>query len=459
MPRKKKTEENSTIQPTQIASSIETVEIPEFMIDSYHKYLSYIICGRVTCNLYDGFKNIYRRILIAANDICKDKFIKSARLTGNVYNYSPHGDSYSSIVKAVNNGYLEGHGNFGNLFAIEPDGAAAQRYTEVKLHPVSEILYLNKDLLPYVPYKETESSKKNDIIMEPLFLPALLPGIFVGLPNTTEFDSNMALKLSVTMPRYAVLSLLNYVIKYLTEKIWDPTILYYQHHNIVKQVDTDTKSSYEVEFGIPTIEDKDGNIHLLSTLPTIQMISKFKSIPVIDKTTSSTDIVFNKKYYTNQFRKKVKFNMKAYKMIDNDCENVQVYDYPIRYAIQIILNTLKTFLFPRYFSDQEQKALNKIKELEILKSARDKYVDKHTPFDQLTKEEQLVSSKHSSASFMTIEKRINDLNSVILTLKTRSQNIDKEILKLYQDAFDKISKYMAKYIKDKKIKIYDVSKI
>lgn len=460
MPKKKK--EQSILTPdlsNQIASSIKEIDIEDYMVDSYNKYLSYIISGRVASNIFDGFKNIYRRILYAANDKCKDHFIKSARLTGEVYNYSPHGDSYSSIVKAVNNGYLIGQGNFGNLFSVEGDPPAAQRYTEVKLSPISEILFLNKDLLDYVPYIETESSKADDVILEPLFLPVLLPGIFVAIPTTTEFDKNMALKQYIVMPRYSVLSLLKYVIKYLKENKWDPSLLYYQHHNIIKQANTDTKSTFTVEFKIPISEDSKGNIHLLSTLPLTQMISKLKSVPYIDSTTTSTDIIIPKKYYNSNFKSKITFNTKGYKLIDNDYENVVLHDYPIRYAIQIILNTLKTFLFPRYFKDKEQKLLDKINEYEILKIVRSKYIDKHIPFDQLSKEEQDIASNHSSATFMTIEKKIEKFNSDLEIIRNRAKDIDKEILILYEDAYTKVSKYMSKYIKDNNIKIYDVTNI
>ena len=464
MPRKKKQEEiTNPINPSdigQIANTLELVDIPEYMKDAYYKYISYIISGRVACNIFDGFKTIYRRILYAAKDICKDHNVKSARLDGEVIGkYSPHGSAYTSIVKSVLNGILIGKGNFGTNFGVEVEGAAASRYTEVRLNPISEILYLNKDLLPYVPYIETEMSKPEDILKEPLFLPSLLPNIYTAINNTSEFSNNMALNISIIMPRYAVLSLLNYVLKYLKEGIWDSSLLYYQYHNIIKKASSDIKSKFEEEFKIPVIEDEKGNIHLLATLPLVQMDVKLKNIPYEDSTSYKTDIVIPKKYYTSSFNKKITFNVKGYKLIDNNYENVILHDYPIRYAIQIILHTLKTFLLPRSFQDKENKLLLQINEYELLKVVRDKYVEQHIPFDQLTKEEQKVASNHSSATFMTIEKNLNKFNKDLNIIRERSKNLDKEILDLYENAYNKISTYLGKYYKDKKIQIYDVTNL
>ena len=458
MARKKQTVSISPEQP--VASSVILTDIPEYMVSSYYQYISYIASGRIACNIFDGFKNIYRRILYASSKLCRDHNVKSNRLSGDVSGkYSPHGDCYTSIVKAVQNGMLIGRGNFGNSMGVEVDGPGAPRYTEVRLNPISEVIFMNRELMPYVPYIETEMSKEEDRLYEPLFLPVLLPGIYTALAPTAEFDNNMALKLSLIYPRYAVLSLLNYVLKYLKEGVWDPSLLYYQFHNIVKQATTDIQSKFEVEFKAPASEDEDGNVHLLSTLPLVQMDVMLKNIPYEDHTTYKTDISFAKKYFSNKFKKLVKFNVKGYRLIENDYQNVILHDYPIRYSIEIILNTLKTYLFPNCFKDKEQKILDKIKEHELLKSVREKYVNQNISYDQMTKEEQAVAAKHYSSTFMTIEDKIQQLNEDLNVIRKRAQNIDGEILNLYEDAREKTSKYLAKYMKDSKIQIYDVTNI
>ena len=61
MARKKQTFSISPEQP--VDSSVILTDIPEYMVSSYYQYISYIASGRIACNIFDGFKNIYRRIL------------------------------------------------------------------------------------------------------------------------------------------------------------------------------------------------------------------------------------------------------------------------------------------------------------------------------------------------------------------------------------------------------------
>ena len=454
----KKQIELSSLQP--VANSVIATDIPDYMIKSYYQYVSYIASGRIACNVLDGFKNIHRRILYAANEVCKNNNIKSVTLQGTTTGkFSPHGDCYSSIVGLVNNGLLKGKGNFGNLYGVEIAPPAAQRYTEVRMNPLTECLFMNKDLMPYVDYVESENSTNEKKFMEPVFLPVLLPGIYTGISDSCEFDSGMAWKLSIKYPRFAVISLLNYVINYLKTGQFNPNLLYYQYHNVVKQCTNDIDSKQAIEFKCVATQDNNGEVHLLSTLPFVQMEKLMSNIAYEDHTTGKTDIVIEKKDYTDKFKTTAKFNMKAYRVINGDYENVILYDYPIRYAIQVILSNLKNCLFPRYFTDKIKKIDEQIAEQELLKAVRTKYVDHKIPFDQMTEDEQKCAGRHSSAKFMTIEKTIASLQQDRIILVNRSKNIDKEIMDLYEDALAKTTKYMQSYWKEKNVQMYDITNI
>lgn len=78
----------------------------------------------------DGCKPVERRVLLSAYDIAKgDKTVKSARVDGHaIGHYSPHGTTYGTIVSMVNQGFLDGQGNFGSKIGVEPTGPAAMRY-------------------------------------------------------------------------------------------------------------------------------------------------------------------------------------------------------------------------------------------------------------------------------------------------------------------------------------------
>jgi DNA gyrase subunit A len=93
--------------------------------------------------------------------------------------YHPHGDSsvYDTIVRmaqpfSLRVPLVDGHGNFGS---IDGDGAAAMRYTEVRMQRVTEELLgdLEKDTVDMVPnYDET--------LEEPTVLPAKLPNLLLN---------------------------------------------------------------------------------------------------------------------------------------------------------------------------------------------------------------------------------------------------------------------------------------
>lgn len=122
----------------------------------------------------DGLKPVERRILFSAFQIARQKFTKSARIDGHVIgNYHPHGSVYGSIVQMVKQGFLEGQGNFGSNIGVEPVGAAASRYTEIRMHP--KTIELAFQYVKFVPWITNELDQK-----EPLYLPVMFPMCLLG---------------------------------------------------------------------------------------------------------------------------------------------------------------------------------------------------------------------------------------------------------------------------------------
>lgn len=78
-------------------------------------------------------------------------YTKSAKITGEVMSYSPHGDSYDALVRLCQDftyhiPYLDGHGSFGS--AIGGPTAASSRYTEMRLSEfIQDVLFYNTKLL------------------------------------------------------------------------------------------------------------------------------------------------------------------------------------------------------------------------------------------------------------------------------------------------------------------------
>src|SRR5690606_5613816 len=124
------------------------------------------------------------------------KPVKSARVVGDVLGkYHPHGDqaAYEAMVRMAQDFTLrypliDGHGNFGSR---DGDGAAAMRYTEARLTPISRLLLDELDLGTVDFMANYDGSQQ-----EPKVLPARLPmvllngasGIAVGM--ATEIPSH-----------------------------------------------------------------------------------------------------------------------------------------------------------------------------------------------------------------------------------------------------------------------------
>ena len=461
---KKKQEDE--FDSTQLAASIEPVDIKDYMIDYYHRYKCYIIAGRVCCNYMDGFLSVHRRILYAAYKYCRTHLLKSATLDSKVIGeFSPHGGAYSSICKLVDQGFLVNASSFNNNMGIFRISAAAPRYTETMLTQIAELLFINPELLPYVDYEETELSTVDNKYYEPLYLPALVPGIYTAIAEGSEFSSFMALKAKPVYPRYAVLSILDYIIYYLQTGKFEPSLLYYQYHNMIKKnTNNDYDSLFGETFKCPVeIDSKEHEVHILSTLPFVQMGVALKGLPYEDHTTGHTDIVIPEKNYSKTVRSKltktVNFNVKAFKLLNSDYTNVKMVDYPIQYAVRILLNNFKNIIFPRYFTDKITKCKETIKEYELMKQVHTKYVDQHIPYDQLNKDEQAICNKHRIVSFMKIDEKIKELNNDLNSYVDRSQNIDKEILDMYIKAKEKTQKYLNTYWEEEGVKLYDVTNL
>ncbi len=186
---KKKEEENREVGKLEPANGktkyglIKPQPIVDEMSVSYLDYAMSVIVSRALPDVRDGLKPVHRRILYAMWSIGlkpSAKFRKSATVVGEVLGkYHPHGDSavYDSMVRMAQDfsmRYLlvRGQGNFGSM---DGDRAAAMRYTEAKLAPISEelLLDIDKDTVDFAPNFDGSHQ-------EPTVLPARLPQLLLN---------------------------------------------------------------------------------------------------------------------------------------------------------------------------------------------------------------------------------------------------------------------------------------
>lgn len=139
----------------------------------YKTYGKYINESRAFPLDVDGLKPVERRVLLSSFQVAKDKLVKSAKVDGHtIANYHPHGTSYSTLVNLVQMGFLEGQGNFGCNFGVDPSPPAAMRYTEVRL--LKKTLDLAFRYIQHVPWVESELEK------EPKYIPTMFPFCLMG---------------------------------------------------------------------------------------------------------------------------------------------------------------------------------------------------------------------------------------------------------------------------------------
>lgn len=162
---------------------VEPQSIVEEMSVSYLDYAMSVIVSRALPDVRDGLKPVHRRILYAMWSIglrSSAKFRKSATVIGEVLGkYHPHGDTavYDSMVRMAQDfsmryQLVRGQGNFGSM---DGDSAAAMRYTEAKLSPISEELLfdIDRNTVDFIP--NYDGSHK-----EPKVLPAKLPNLLLN---------------------------------------------------------------------------------------------------------------------------------------------------------------------------------------------------------------------------------------------------------------------------------------
>lgn len=166
-----------------MATGINQKEIVQEMQRAYLEYAMSVIVARALPDVRDGLKPVHRRILYSMHEMGlrpTAKTQKSAKVVGYVLgNYHPHGDTaaYDSMVRMAQDFSLRyplvnGQGNFGS---IDGDSAAAYRYTEARLAPISEQLLADID-------KQTVNFMDNfdGTMQEPTVLPTRIPNLLIN---------------------------------------------------------------------------------------------------------------------------------------------------------------------------------------------------------------------------------------------------------------------------------------
>ena len=182
----------SSTHDHRFAKETIPVSLEDEMRKSYLDYAMSVIVGRALPDVRDGLKPVHRRVLYAMHELKNNwnsSYKKSARIVGDVIGkYHPHGDSavYDTIVRmaqpfSMRYMLVDGQGNFGS---VDGDGAAAMRYTEIRMAKIAHEMLadIEEDTVNFGP--NYDGSEQEPLVM-PTRFPALLTngsaGIAVGM--------------------------------------------------------------------------------------------------------------------------------------------------------------------------------------------------------------------------------------------------------------------------------------
>jgi DNA gyrase subunit A len=209
------------------AEKIFTTDLGAEAEERYLNYALSVITSRALPDVRDGLKPVQRRLLYAMFQNLRlggdARPRKSAAIVGEVLGkYHPHGDqaAYEAMVRlaqpfSLRYPLVHGEGNFGSL---DGDSAAAMRYTEAKLAPLTDELF--RDLRGHtVPFRANYDATLDEPVVLPAAIPQLLlngaSGIAVGMAtnipphNFTEVVN--ALVAMIDDPDITTANLLKYI--------------------------------------------------------------------------------------------------------------------------------------------------------------------------------------------------------------------------------------------------------
>ncbi|MBM9505940.1 DNA gyrase subunit A [Actinacidiphila acididurans] len=168
---------------TDTTLRIEAVGLETEMQRSYLDYAMSVIVSRALPDVRDGLKPVHRRVLYAMYDggyRPERGFYKCARVVGDVMGtYHPHGDSsiYDALVRlaqpwSMRMPLVDSNGNFGSP---GNDPAAAMRYTECKMAPLSMEMVRDIDE-ETVDFQDNYDGRNQ----EPTVLPSRFPNLLIN---------------------------------------------------------------------------------------------------------------------------------------------------------------------------------------------------------------------------------------------------------------------------------------
>lgn len=197
---------NSNHQSNINKNGIVPVLIEKELKDSFLDYAMSVVVSRALPDIRDGLKPVHRRVLYTMyllGFVYNKKYHKSVSVVGEVLGkFHPHGDQavYNTMVGMVQDfskryPLIDGQGNWGS---VDGDGAAAMRYTEVRMQRITEELLadIEKETVRFIPNFDEST-------IEPVVLPSKLPHLLLN------GVSGIAVGMATSIPPHNLTELVN----------------------------------------------------------------------------------------------------------------------------------------------------------------------------------------------------------------------------------------------------------
>ena len=427
----------------------------------YKEYGLYVNHSRAFPLEIDGLKPVERRVLLSAYTMARDKFVKSARVDGNtIGRWHPHASSYGTICQLVNQGFLDGQGNFGNNIGVESSPPAAMRYTECKLAKNTYEIALK--LVDYVKWVEAELDD------EPEFFPTMFPLCLLGKDSTTGIGFGY----KTLIPCYDIKDLKNRLL-FLLGKIKEKPIIKPVTNCKLLSTDKDyerllTTGKGQITYqGIFKLEPSKCKAVIKSFPPGKKfetILGKFdkeltnQDIGWIDESSSDnggTHIVFEVLKLRNRDQIFKTFSKKLHDvMTSNLTFDTVVVDHKTRNVKnmsidEMLINTYKVYVAVNMkmlesTEDKISEAINEVKLLEKIKPSLKKYLsNKELSVDQIIenigkeiKEDKdrikELFQKYRITKLLTFKADYDELNNKLKIVKDNIKNIEGFVVSQYE---------------------------
>lgn len=454
----------------------------------YRNYGDYVNKHKMLPSSVDGTIPVWRRILLGAHTVARREFVKSATVFGHVIgHWHPHSEAIQGTAEIlVQNGFLDGKGNWGTTIGIEPMGCAAPRYTSIRMNSFIEDIAFK--------YVNDVDWIVDELDPEPAVLPSMVP-----LCLFAKYEFNMiAFGFKTEFPNYRLSDLIKrlfFLIGKGSKVIIKPNIIGCKikssDEDLEKLLATKGRHSLQIE-GTYTNDPKNYRVYIHGWSPRSNFSNVFNRIDSYEKwglldkgdvsyIDESTDSVGTKiRFEVSKARNREKIHEQLLEAVrDRLTSSISFNMYVVTpegnveetTVDQMLLNAYHNFIavlkvhFAKRIKDTQAQIVE-LKIIEKIKPHLHKVLILKTPEEMITKLCDLtglaydpieeVIGKHKIKKLMTVSTELTGITTELQDLQKNLVSVDQYALDRYKEllkAVEVVEKEEDKELKHRTAKV------